>query len=436
MKKLILMISCLYFVSPALSSPADINLVWFKSFNDDILMNYLYQAQECNHDINVARKNILKYRQNKNLKISNEFPYASVGSDYLLLKVPKLAIPNNDIQTNSFALPFMTIWELDYLGKKYDEIKKARIDVEKSIYELKASSLIVASDLACAYFNAANLNKQIELQEKIIELSNEIHKKRQKMFENGVISATELNNSEDNLIYEVNVLENLKKEKETHMTQIAVLIGKSPYNINDIEVSSFDKINYTGTMPETLNGSIILNRPDIINLEAEMKKTKLDILIAKKDFLPTINIFGILAFSTIVQNFNWQGALAALSAGANQTIFDGGRRIFNLKKRKIEYDIALEKYLNADINALKEVNDALYILKKDAEIYKNQKKRFDIANNNFVNVFKSYKEGVKSLIDYMDENIYFVKKNSELINSKNNQLLDLITLYKAVGGAL
>lgn len=436
MKKLILMISCLFFVSPALSSPADINLVWFKSFNDDILMNYLYQAQECNHDINVARKNILKYRQNKNLKISNEFPYASVGSDYLLLKVPKLAIPNNDIQTNSFALPFMTIWELDYLGKKYDEIKKARIDVEKSIYELKASSLIVASDLACAYFNAANLNKQIELQEKIIELSNEIHKKRQKMFENGVISATELNNSEDNLIYEVNVLENLKKEKETHMTQIAVLIGKSPYNINDIEVSSFDKINYTGTMPETLNGSIILNRPDIINLEAEMKKTKLDILIAKKDFLPTINIFGILAFSTIVQNFNWQGALAALSAGANQTIFDGGRRIFNLKKRKIEYDIALEKYLNADINALKEVNDALYILKKDAEIYKNQKKRFDIANKNFVNVFKSYKLGVKSLIDYMNENIYFVKKNSELINSKNNQLLDLITLYKAVGGAL
>lgn len=430
-------IVCLFLlINPAYGADYNINLEWFKNFNDDILMEYILEAVQNNHDVKIAKNNILKYRQEKNLNISSEFPYASVGADYILLKVPKLAIPNNDLQTNSFALPFMTIWELDYLGKKYDEIRKSRLDIENSIFNLKAARLIVVTDLAQAYFNVSNLNYQIEIYEKILDFYNEIYKRKQKMFELGVISTNELNNSKDIVIYQKNLVSNLKKQKETFLTQIAILTGKSPLCINEIKISNFEKINYTGKIPNNLSGDIILNRPDILKLNNEIKKAKIDITIAKKEFLPSINIFGILAFSTIVQNFNWQGALAALSAGANQTLFDGGKRIFKFKLKKIEYETLCEEYLKADIQALKEVNDALYNLKKDIEIYKNDKERYEIANSNFINVFKSYKNGVRNYINYMDENILLFEKNINLTNSKNQNFSDLLGLYKAVGGVL
>lgn len=436
MKFFIILFCLLLMLKPVYAADYDINIEWFKNFNDDILMEYILEAIQNNHDVKIAKNNILKYRQEKNLNISGEFPYASVGADYILLKVPKFAIPNNDLQTNSFALPFMTIWELDYLGKKYDEIKKSRLDIENSIYELKATRLIVASDLAQAYFNVSNINFQIEIYEKILNFYNEIYKRKQKMFNFGVISTNELNDSKNIVIYQKNLLSNLKKQKEAFLTQIAILIGKSPICINEIEISHFEKINYTGKIPNNLSGDIILNRPDILKLNNEIKKAKIDIRIAKKEFLPSINIFGILAFSTIVQNFNWQGALATLTAGANQTLFDGGKRIFTLKLRKIEYETICEKYLKADILALKEVNDTLYNLKKDIEIYKNDKERYEIANSNFINVFKSYKSGVKNYIDYMDEGILLFEKNINLANSKNQKFSDLLGLYKAVGGVL
>lgn len=435
--KFFIILFCLFLtLKPVYATDYDINLEWFKNFNDDILMEYILDAIQNNRDVKIAKNNILKYKQEKNLNISGEFPYASVGADYILLKVPKFAIPNNDLQTNSFALPFMTIWELDYLGKKYDKIRKSRLDIENSIYELKATRLIVASDLAQAYFNVSNINYQIEIYEKILNFYNEIYKRKQKMFNFGVISTNELNDSKNIVIYQKNLLSNLKKQKETFLTQIAILTGKSPLCKDEIKISNFEKINYTGKIPNNLSGDIILNRPDILELNNEIKKAKIDIRIAKKELLPSINIFGILAFSTIVQNFNWQGALATLTAGANQTLFDGGKRIFTLKLRKIEYETICEKYLKADILALKEVNDTLYNLKKDIEIYKNDKERYEIANSNFINVFKSYKSGVKNYIDYADENILLFEKNINLANSKNQKFSDLLGLYKAVGGVL
>ena len=436
MKKTLMFFVFLCLISPSYSADFNINISWFENFNDSLLINYLNEAIENNKDANIARKNILKYRQEKNLKISEEFPYASVGASYVLLKVPKLAIPNNDLQTNSFALPFVTMWEIDYLGKKYDEIKKARLDFENSIYELKSAYLIILTDLSSAYFNASNLNKKIELQQKIVEIQNEIYKRKEKMFKNGVISTNELNLEYENYIYEKNNLNTFQKQKEAFLTQIAYLTGQSPYCINEIKITPFDDIIYTGNYPEKLTGDIVLNRPDILKSDNEIKKAKLDIKIAKKDFLPNINIFGILAFSTIVQNFNWQGALATLTAGATQTLFDGGKRIFNLKKRKIECEAAVENYLKADLNALKEVNDSLYALKKDLEIYKNNETNLKYANRNFVNVFKAYNNGVKSYIDYANENTSYIKEEYNLYNAKNQNFNNLLGLYKAVGGAL
>lgn len=424
------------FVFPAFANPYAINVDWFGNFNDEVLMCYILEALENNKDAKIARKNILKYRQEKNLKISEEFPYAAVGADYLLLKVPKLAIPNNDIQTNSFALPFMTVWEVDYLGKKYNNIQKSRFDIENMAYELKSTGIIVAVDLASAYFNVSNLNEQIEFQNKIRNLSKEILKRKQKMFDYGVISKTELNNSEDDLLREENSLEELYKQRAVFLTEIAYLLGKSPSNLSEIKITPFKNINFTGVYPESLRGDIVLNRPDILKADNEIKKSKIDVTIAKKDFLPSINVFGIMVFSTFVQNFGWDGVFAALTAGATQTLFDGGKRIFTLKKRKIEYETAVENYLKADLNALKEVNDALYTLKKDFIIFKNNEKRLNVADSNFIRVFKSYSEGTKSYIDYLDENTRYIRADKTFLDSKNQNFINLLSLYKAVGGAL
>lgn len=422
------------FLSP--SKAQAFNIQWFDDFQDPNLKKYVLMAIEQNKDVEIARKNILKYRQEKNLSLSKLFPELNVGANYALLKIPASSIPNTDIQPNSFILPFNFNWELDYLLKNYNRVEKAKLDIENSILELESTRLITATDTASAYFNVSNLNKQIEEGEKILTYNKKIYEAYKKMLKIGTVNIVEVNLKEENFLNSLNNLNNLKKQRGVFLTNLAYLTGNSPYNLDEMEITPIDKIIFKGNYPENLSGSVICNRPDIKKLENEIKKAKIDITIAKKDFLPKITVIGVMSFSTIVQNFGWDGVFAALLAGATQNIFDGGKRIFNFKLSKVEYETKIENYLKADLNALKEVNESLYTLKKDKESLLNGEKMVLLAKNNFIKAHREYNFGKKSYLYYLDENNTFINSNMNYYNLKNQNFINLISLYKAVGGAL
>ena len=420
-----------------LTSKAEaLNLKWFDNFQDPNLTKYILMAIEQNKDVEIARKNILKYRQEKNLSLSKLYPELNVGANYALLKIPASTIPNTDIQPNSFILPFNFNWELDYLLKNYNRVEQAKLDIENSILELESTGLIAATDTASAYFNVSNLNKQIEEGKKILNSNKKIYEAYKKMLKIGVVNIVDVNLKEEIYLNSLNNLNNLKKQRGVFLTNLAYLTGNSPYNLDEMEITPIDKINFKGNYPENLVGSVICNRPDIKKLENEIKKAKIDITIAKKDFLPKITIIGLMSFSTIVQNFGWDGVFAALVAGATQNIFDGGKRIFNFKLSKVEYETKIENYLKADLNALKEVNESLYTLKKDYESLLNGEKNINLAEINFNKANKMYNCGKSSYLDYLDESNVYTNSNISYYNLKNQNFINLISLYKAVGGEL
>ena len=420
-----------------LTSKAEaLNLKWFDNFQDPNLTKYILMAIEQNKDVEIARKNILKYRQEKNLSLSKLFPELNVGANYALLKIPASTIPNTDIQPNSFILPFNFNWELDYLLKNYNRVEQAKLDIENSILELESTGLIAATDTASAYFNVSNLNKQIEEGKKILNSNKKIYEAYKKMLKIGAVNIVDVNLKEEIYLNSLNNLNNLKKQRGVFLTNLAYLTGNSPYNLDEMEITPIDKINFKGNYPENLVGSVICNRPDIKKLENEIKKAKIDITIAKKDFLPKITIIGLMSFSTIVQNFGWDGVFAALVAGATQNIFDGGKRIFNFKLSKVEYETKIENYLKADLNALKEVNESLYTLKKDYESLLNGEKNINLAEINFNKANKMYNCGKSSYLDYLDESNVYTNSNISYYNLKNQNFINLISLYKAVGGEL
>ena len=420
-----------------LTSKAEaLNLKWFDNFQDPNLTKYILMAIEQNKDVEIARKNILKYRQEKNLRLSKLYPELNVGANYALLKIPASSIPNTDIQPNSFILPFNFNWELDYLLKNYNRVEQAKLDIENSILELESTGLIAATDTASAYFNVSNLNKQIEEGKKILNSNKKIYEAYKKMLKIGAVNIVDVNLKEEIYLNSLNNLNNLKKQRGVFLTNLAYLTGNSPYNLDEMEITPIDKINFKGNYPENLVGSVICNRPDIKKLENEIKKAKIDITIAKKDFLPKITIIGLMSFSTIVQNFGWDGVFAALVAGATQNIFDGGKRIFNFKLSKVEYETKIENYLKADLNALKEVNESLYTLKKDYESLLNGEKNINLAEINFNKANKMYNCGKSSYLDYLDESNVYTNSNISYYNLKNQNFINLISLYKAVGGEL
>ena len=414
----------------------ELNVDFFTRFNDAYLNCYIQDALNNNHDLKKAEHVVEQYRQQVKYSLGQELPSFSVGASYLGVKVPEL--DNFQLKDNAFILPFMASYEADFLLKNRDKTRALKKSYEASRFNEKAIYLALLSDVATVYTNILMYDDLIEKQLDILKNQEEILKRSNKKFERGIINSTEINNLKKNVEETKNNLEKLKKERQTLMMQLAVLTGNSSSNIKNMKVGNIENFEYSGKIPEEISSEIIFSRPDVKMAEANLEKARIDVRVAKKEFFPRFNIVGIWAFNTIAPGtfFSWESSLAAILAGATQDIFKGGMKVANLKIYKAKYEELFENYNQTNLEAVKEVNTALCIIKHDREIENNTKSELNFELENFNNAQKKISRGVISEPDFLTEENRFINTQTNYTQAKTRRIVNYFTLYKAVGGQL
>lgn len=415
----------------------DLNVEFFSRFNDDYLFQYVNEAIDNNHNAKQATIRVEEYRQGVKSQFANELPSFSVAASYLGIHSPKFN-PNLSVSKNAFVLPFMVNYEADFLLKNRDKTKSVKKTYEMSKFDEQSAYLALLSDVATVYTNILEYDKLIEEQEKIVNNYNQILNDDNKKLARGVINTTELNNSKTNVEQANITLENLIKQREVLLMQFAVLIGRSADSANSIERGSIDNFEYNSVIPNEIVSDVIFSRPDVKRAEMALEKAKIDIRVARKEFLPRFNITGIWAFNTIAPGtfFSWESSLAALLAGATQDIFAGGRKIANLKFKKAKYEELFEQYRQTDLDAVKEVNTSLCIIKHDTEIENKTKEKLLLETKNLNNSDKMLNSGVISKTQHINSENMYINKDMDLTKAKTRRLVNYYTLYKTAGGKL
>ena len=428
-------------ISPCLAVDRnDLNVEFFNRFNDNYLYQYVNEAIDNNHSAKQATIRVEEYRQAVKMQFANELPSFSVSANYLGIHSPKFN-PNLRVSKNAFVLPFIANYEADFLLKNRDKTKSVKKTYEMSKFDEQSAYLALLSDVATVYTNILEYDKLIKEQEKIVNNYNQILKDYDKKLARGVINTTELNNSKTNAEQANITLENLIKQREVLLMQFAVLIGRgiNVKTINsDIPRGNIDDFEYNAVIPSEIESDAIFSRPDVKRAEMALEKAKIDIRVARKEFLPTFNITGVWAFNTIAPGsfFSWESSFAALLAGATQDIFAGGRKIANLKFQKAKYEELFEQYRQVDLEAIKEVNTSLCIIKHDTEIENGINEKLNLETQNLHNADKMLNRGVISKTQHINSENIYINKDMDLTKAKTRRLVNYYTLYKTVGGKI
>lgn len=411
----------------------DVNLDWWKNYNDDLLEGYIVKAINNNYDLKIATLKVEEARQNVKMQFANELPSAMIGASPALIK--------NQGSTNTsglFAVPMMISYEADIFLKNHDKTKSAKKLQEVSKFQEKAAYISVASAVGGAYFNIIKLDKLIELQNEIITDKKQIYELMKIRNLEGITSTADLTRAEKAYVMAQADISDLKKAREIWLNQLAVLTGESPNNINELKRISYDELMYKKGIPSEISSDIIVQRPDYLAAEKMVEKAKIDVRVAKKEFLPKINILGLAAFmaSSASNSLNWTNALAALGGGAMLPIFTGGRLKTGLKLSKNKYEQILQNYYKTNLIAIQEVNDALSNLKLDDEKYRKNIQSYNMQKTDYNYMKKRYQQGIISNLDLLQQKETLLVLNKAVITGKTDCYIDQISLYKAVGGKL
>ena len=412
------------------------NLEFFAKFNDKFLDDYIKEALTNNHSLKEADRRVEQFRYEVNSAFSKEFPNLSVSSNYL-----GTHFPNQDynifLQNNSFILPFRVNWEPDFLLKTKDKTNSKKFLYKSAIANQKASYLSLLTDVASTYVNILLYDYLIDKQKEILANKDNNLKSNYNKFKFGVIDLVNLNTANEEVNSQKVIYNSLIKNQKTAIYNFVLLLGRSANADDEILRGKLEDFEYQDNIPEIINSDLIYSRPDVIEIENRLKSAKLDVTVAKKDFFPSFNILGLLSFDTAGGNFfAWNSSFAYLLMGATQDIFRGGEKIANLKIKLSKYYELVEKYKQTDLTAIKEISNALNLIKKDRENEKTSRMQLLLEEKNYISSHKKFKRGILSKIQYLNDKNSYIQQAQLSATSKALRLVDYFTLYKAVGGEL
>lgn len=411
----------------------DVNLDWWKSYKDELLEGYIVKAINNNQDLKIATLKVEEARQNVKLQFSKELPNASVGVSPLLYKMN--GTTNTEI---SYGFPVMVNYEADIFLKNHDKTKSVKKLHEISKINEKAAYISVASAVGATYFNIVKLDKLIAIQNEIIADRKQIYQLMKQRNEQGITSTADLVRADKAYVMATTDLIDLKKAREILLNSLAVLIGESPNNIDEFKRISYDELTYQQPIPKEISSDIITQRPDYLAAEKQVEKAGIDVRVARKEFLPKIDILGLLFFSTnsLGSSMNWTNALALLGGQAMLPLFTGGAKFANLRINKNRYEQVLQNYYKTNLVAIQEVNDSLSSLKLDDEKYHKNLKSYDMQKADFKYMQMRYNQGIMSGLDLLQQKENLLVIDEMVTAGKTECYIDQIGLYKAVGGKL
>lgn len=410
---------------------------YWSSYNDEYLNKYIDEALENNFDLKIAKSRIKQSEAILGTINSQRLPQLSINpSVYPYKTMSKWT--GNFASHNHLYFPLLFNWELDIFGKISDKVKSSKYQVKISEENLNIAKLAITSEMTASYFNIILSDCLIKnYQEIITNLEETITLKRQ-LYDGGIIPYDNLYTTEYEVVVQRNTLNSLLKQREILLHQFAVLRGLSPEGNSDIERKNINELKLPFEEKKDINSDLIFNRPDVVQSELELKKAAIDVRVARKMFLPSVNLNEMIGFENIRGGriFNWDSTVYQLGAGLLLDLYTGGYKMSYLRYNK---ELATEKlfhYNNVLLNAFCEIENNLSSFKTDYNSYIEFNKATEKSEHYHEVAMIRYNNGIGNKIDALDARRQVLNNLNSMYGAKISSLVDTVNIYKSLGGSL
>jgi len=335
---------------------------------------------------------------------------------------------------NLFGGVVSVAWEPDLWGRVRRQVEASESTAQASAATLQALKLSTQAMLAQNYFQLRALDAQITLLNDTVTTYEKTLKIIQNRYNAGVVGKTDVVQAETQLESTRAQSINLGVQRSQLEHAIAVLIGKTPAQLN-IPVAPLNTL--IPAIPLDIPSQLLERRPDIAAAERLAAAANAQIGVAKAAYFPRLNLAasnGTQAndvsnlFSTAA-NY-WALGPAALAL----PLFDGGARSAQMSSAMSSFDAAAAAYRQTVLTGFQEVEDylaALRILEQETDV---QDKAVVLARKSVELTTNQYKAGTVSYINVMTAQAIALTNEKTSVDLQGQRLVAAVQLVKALGG--
>jgi len=422
----------------------NVQLTWWASFHDAELNSLIRRAAQSNLDLRVAEARLRQARALRAGSVADFGPTvdASVSALRQLQSKNQPLIgslplpPSFSFEYKVYQAGFDAAWEIDVFGGKRRALEAADAELQATAETRNDVLVSVLAEVARDYVELRGTQQRLDITRNDLAVQQEAVELTEARLRGGVATDLELQREAALLASVKANVPPLETAVRVAMYSLAALLGRQPDEL-------VAELAVTAAVPPTppevpigLPSDLLRRRPDVRNAEAQLAAETARIGVAKSNWFPKFSLTGDFG-SESVSTGNWFASSSrfwSFGPSFQWRLFDFGRVRAEVNAQTAVQEASLAAYQKAAVTALREAESAVVAYAQEqnrhralADAVVDDRRSLELAASLYAN-------GRVNYLDVLDVRRTLYQAEDLLAQSDQAVSIDLIALYKALGG--
>ncbi len=413
---------------------------WWRVFNDPVLDTLVRTARAQNLDLQIAGLRVLEARARLGIVTGSLYPQSqTLPGNYSYNRGEKTRFTSRYF--NQAGVGFDAGWELDFWGKFRRGIESADASLVANIAGYDDVLVTLTAEVARNYVLIRTLEERIRLARENIVIQQRSLELTRNQFETGSVTELDMQQATTQLRNTQALVPNLLISLEQAQHALSILMGMPPQDLRAMLGNATHIPTAPAEVAVGIPADLLRRRPDIRQAELQAAAQSAQIGIADAELLPSFTLFGSIGWNVNDAGRDSLGELFESSSLRFSTgpafqwkILNYGRLKNQVRVQDARFQQLLSNYENRVLSAAGEVKDAMsgFLHSKVETEYRKQsveaaKRAADLS-------MLQYTEGVSLYQSVLDATRSLASQQDAWAQTRGNIAINLIALYKALGG--
>jgi NodT family efflux transporter outer membrane factor (OMF) lipoprotein len=412
---------------------------WWTVFQSPKLSGLVEQALKANPNVNAAEAALRQAHELYSAQWAGYFPNAQAGASATRSQYPTETLSNPTNLTSSTYSLYTAQLTLSYVpdvfGGMRRSVEAARAQVEGSRFQLEAAYVTLSSNVVVTVVQEASLRGQIAATERALQLQHQLTETVRQQRALGSASELDLLSQQSAEAQTAATLPPLRKQLGQTRDALTALLGRLPSEEPE-ETFALDDLTLPTDLPVSVPSTLVTQRPDVRQAEANLHVASAAVGVALADMLPQFTISADTGSSAVKlsQLFGPYTGFWNIGASLTQTLFDAGALLHKKRAADAALDQAAAQYRAAVILACQNVADTLRALQADADALEASAEADRAAKATLDVARQQHTLGTISFVTVLNAEQSYQQAEVAVVQARANRYSDTAGLFQALGG--
>ena len=410
---------------------------WREVFPDERLQRLIEMGLNNNRDLRLAALNVQRAWALYGIQRAELFPSVDAAGTEIKQRMPAdLSSSGKATNTTQYSVNLGILsWEIDFFGRIRSLADLALEEYLATEEGRRSAQILLVSGVATSYLTLAADRENLKLAESTLETQTYAYNLIKRRYEVGLASELALDQTQtqvDTARRNIAIYTQLVAQDQNALN---LLVGTPSPVPGELLPVDLDNVSPPKAISPGLSSEVLLQRPDILAAEHQLKGANASIGAARAAFFPRISLTTTIGTASAELSGLFKSGQGTWSfvPFIDMPILDA--RLWSAYDAvKVEKQIALTQYEKAIQTAFREVADTLAVAGTVDQQISAQQSLVDAAARAYRLSAQRYAKGIDNYLGVLDAQRSLYQAQQVLIGLRLGRLSNQVRLYAALGG--